>query len=459
MAERAQAEVDSSSTDSFEKKPTVLEPRLPFPRDVPDDLWRVPLPRGPLPSLTIVPPYTTTFEMHFKKRWLGQSILDVFATEFRAKPRCYYEAAIAAGRITVDDKAVPATFKPRSSAVVKHTAYVLELCSCAGSVRVLKEDEGWIAVSKPSGMPCHPSGRFQKLSVTSILKAATGAHYIHPVNRLDRVTTGVVLLAKNPDAARILSTALSSIQKYYLARVNGSWERPHQPPSFNPAIREGWFVVTAPLSKDQHKPGSPLTVVVDEEGKLAETRISKTLRTYEDGTSLVVVRPVTGRTHQIRVHLATQGMPIVNDDLYAANDASRTEQMEVAASTAVDGRPLSVLATYVAGSGWSKHTAGPRPSCIVDVRTEEFERPESVDDQQEEPGCYTDADGAPFLRYHLEYPVEISLHAYHMSIPSRKRSNDSQSLRTAVTAEIPTWAVDISEEEIAAVIQSDLESD
>ncbi|KAH0477312.1 MAG: uncharacterized protein KVP18_004022 [Porospora cf. gigantea A] len=458
MTESAQAEADLSSTDSLEKKPAVEDPRR-YPRDVPDRLWRVPLPYGPLPSLTIVPPYTTTFEMHFKKRWLGQSILDVFTTEFRAKPRCYYEAAIAAGRITVDDKAVPATFKPRSSAVVRHTAYVLELCSCAGSVCVLKEDDGWIAVSKPSGMPCHPSGRFQKLSVTSILKADTGADYIHPVNRLDRVTTGVVLLAKNPDTARTLSTALSSIRKYYLARVNGSWDRPHQPRSCSPAIREGWFVVTASLSKDQHKPGSPLTVVVDEEGKLAETRISKTLRTYEDGTSLVVARPVTGRTHQIRVHLATQGMPIVNDDLYATNDTSRTEQMEVVASTTVEGRPLSVSATYIAGSGWSKHTAGPRPSCIVDVRTENFERPESVGDPQEEPGCYSDVDGGHFLRYHLEYPVEISLHAYHMSIPSRKRSNDSLNLRTAVTAEIPTWALDISEEEISDVIQTDLESD
>ncbi|CAE8623657.1 unnamed protein product, partial [Polarella glacialis] len=180
------------------------------------------------------------------------------------------------------------------------------------------------------------------------------------VNRLDRQTSGVVLLAKSRKAYMLLSREHEEMGKVYLARVRGDFQAkeaaqtaatlglpssaPDRPwvelrkvpgevtavaPSQGHADEE--VICRLPLKVDKHQPDQPLTVLVDaKDGKSAETSLRR-IWSFDDGTSLVRCRLATGRTHQIRVHLSSLGYPIVGDPVYggstSAAEEAETEEM------------------------------------------------------------------------------------------------------------------------------------
>ncbi|MBQ8808648.1 MAG: RluA family pseudouridine synthase, partial [Clostridia bacterium] len=169
---------------------------------------------------------------------------------------------------------------------------------------ILYEDEDVIAVNKPCSMPTHPSGRHKEDTLINAL----GYYFkdtdysIHVITRLDKDTSGVVLIAKNPLAARILTDSIKNreIKKEYLAVLNAA-----------PTKKKGTLLL--PIKKAEDK---PLRRIVSPDGKEAVT--SYEVLDAKGGFSLVKLVPVTGRTHQLRVHMSHIGHPIYGDSMYGA---------------------------------------------------------------------------------------------------------------------------------------------
>lgn len=179
-----------------------------------------------------------------------------------------------------------------------------------GELTVLYEDEFILAVDKPSGMQIHAS----KSGATSFDALVLG--YLEPevrvfraVNRLDRDTSGVVLVAKDEFTASLLSENLKKgdFRKTYEAVVKG-------------VPKENSFTVEKPIKRLND---TGMERVVAEDGKYAKT-VFTLIKSLGNGLSILKAEPITGRTHQIRVHLASEGLPLFADALYGERVEGKT---------------------------------------------------------------------------------------------------------------------------------------
>lgn len=179
----------------------------------------------------------------------------------------------------------------------------------AGELTVLYEDAHLLAVDKPAGMLIHPS----RAVMTGTLANRVLHYYrttgqscaFHPVTRLDRDTFGIVLLAKNAHVHARLNQQHGEglLRKTYHARVFGC-----------PEEEEG--VIDAPIAR---RPLPSLLRYVNQEGKPSVTQYRVLSR--DPATALLELRPVTGRTHQLRVHCAHMGWPILGDPQYGSPES------------------------------------------------------------------------------------------------------------------------------------------
>lgn len=180
-----------------------------------------------------------------------------------------------------------------------------------GDFTILYEDEHILAVDKPAGMLVHPS----RSRLTGTLANRVLGYYrrtgqacaFHPITRLDRDTFGIVLLAKNAHIHGILNQfhTEGKIQKAYHALVYGGPE-------------DDCGIIDAPIAR---RPLPSLLRYVSPEGKPSRTEFSVLER--KDGIAKLALRPITGRTHQLRVHCSHMGYPILGDPQYGSEESQK----------------------------------------------------------------------------------------------------------------------------------------
>ncbi|KAK4535709.1 hypothetical protein CDCA_CDCA06G1734 [Cyanidium caldarium] len=305
-------------------------------------------------SSLYVRPFWYTFEAHAKQRWLGRSVQDVFTSEFPYLPLSYWEACCASGRLRLNDRAVSLeyVFRGRGVERVQHTTHRHELpVQYVERIPIVHQDDDVLVVNKPASLPVHAGGQYQRNTLEALLQRQLAAAAddespprLFTVHRLDKETSGVVVFAKSGAVARRISGQFqrqsqavpdglhddpTPLRKVYVARVRGRLGE--APATFPPSLdalcaltlpsrsplkrrRTGdWIACRELLAKD----AADGTAYVDRlTGKHAETLLRPLV--YDPGTDTTCIAcvPLTGRTHQIRVHCASLGHPIVGDALY-----------------------------------------------------------------------------------------------------------------------------------------------
>ena len=175
---------------------------------------------------------------------------------------------------------------------------------------IIYEDKALIVLNKPAGIAVHGGSGLSYGVIEALRQLRPDAKELELVHRLDRDTSGLLMVAKKRSMLRHLHQALrgDGVDKRYMALVRGRWE-------------SGRKQVSAPLLKNTLRSGERMVEVTDE-GKEALT-LFKVLRRFGDFATLVEARPITGRTHQIRVHALHAGHAIAGDSKYGDEDFTR----------------------------------------------------------------------------------------------------------------------------------------
>ncbi|MDP4529439.1 23S rRNA pseudouridine(955/2504/2580) synthase RluC [Alkalimonas delamerensis] len=247
----------------------------------------------------------------------GQRVDNFLIARLKGVPKSVIYRVLRKGEVRINKKRVkpeyklqagdllripPITVRQQNDHVSTQLAVVQQL-----EQQVLFEDEHLLIINKPSGMAVH-GGSGLNFGVIEALRALRpDARHLELVHRLDRDTSGCLMIAKKRSVLRHLHQQLrdKTVEKKYQALVAGDW------PS---KLRK----VTEPLRKNTLQSGERVVRVDAVDGKESETRF-RILQRYQQGT-LVEAFPVTGRTHQIRVHTACKGHPIACDDKYGDSD-------------------------------------------------------------------------------------------------------------------------------------------
>lgn len=290
---------------------------------------------GPSLSVRIREPYSITRIIRVKQAYSGWSLLRFFSERFPWKDANHWEEKIRRGDIRVEEEHVGPDFILQTGHVIQHDSEGVTEPSVPDQVDMIQESEDWVVVSKPAPLPVHAGGRYFRNTLLAILEEK-GYGPLFPLHRLDAVTQGLICLAKKEESVPALSRWLRSetAQKAYYAHVRGV------PQELNadirtPIRRKQGFVFESvpdpdsgagtgsglgagPLSgpgADSRADSSPATG--RSALKEAHTRI-EVIKTLQNST-IVRCTPITGRTHQLRIHLRDWGHPIIDDPIYGPN--------------------------------------------------------------------------------------------------------------------------------------------
>ena len=240
----------------------------------------------------------------------GERIDKYLSQIFNDKSRSYIQGLIEKGNILVNDKNIKSNYKLKTFDEVKvimPEPIHLKVEPENIDLDILYEDKDLIVVNKPQGMVVHPApGNYNGTLVNALLYHCKDLSSINGVirpgivHRIDKDTTGVLVVAKNDEAHNFLSDQLRdhSMKREYYALVEGR-------------IKEDEGTIDKPLARSKK---DRLKIGIVEGGRRAVTHY-KVLERYKS-TTLVKCVLETGRTHQIRVHMSSIGHPLVGDPLY-----------------------------------------------------------------------------------------------------------------------------------------------
>ena len=247
----------------------------------------------------------------------GQRIDNFLRTQLKGVPKSMIYRILRKGEVRVNKKRVKPEYKLEAGDEVRIPPVRVEEREeevvsprlqkvAALSDVILYEDDHILVLNKPSGTAVHGGSGLSFGVIEGLRALRPEARFLELVHRLDRDTSGVLLVAKKRSALRSLHEQLreKGMQKDYLALVRGHWQSHVK-------------AVQAPLLKNILQSGERI-VRVNQEGKPSETRF-KVEERYAFAT-LVRCSPVTGRTHQIRVHMASIHHPVAGDPVYGPHN-------------------------------------------------------------------------------------------------------------------------------------------
>lgn len=335
-------------------------------------------------NLRFIEPYTFKYQLYAKGRWVGKKLMDVLLNEFRQYDRNYFLTALKNKNLQINEASVEEDYILQRTDFITHNTTRKENPIIDVKLDIIHDDENFLAVDKPSSWPTHVCGGYFFNTMHRILSDEYGYKDLKILHRLDKHTSGVVIMAKNKIAAEKFCKKISNdnIEKNYYCRVRGDF--PHD--SIN-VIRSIIYVnkakgIYTDVENDDYdncngnddgsdnktKDGLNLKEKIyyatdfdEEEGKntkkfknkagdsnktnqkqqkcdksgvlinkcdeydetdekntpkYAETYFQKVFYDKKSNTSVVLAKPKTGRTHQIRIHLRYLGFPIANDPCY-----------------------------------------------------------------------------------------------------------------------------------------------
>ncbi|XOD70247.1 MAG: 23S rRNA pseudouridine(955/2504/2580) synthase RluC [Sodalis sp. (in: enterobacteria)] len=253
----------------------------------------------------------------------GQRIDNFLRTRLKWVPKSMIYRIVRKGEVRVNKKKVKPKYKLKNDDLIrippirqlheKAPIFPKETPNKVTALNdaVLYEDDYLLILNKPSGTAVHGGSGISFGIIEGLRAIRPGSTFLELVHRLDRPTSGLLLIAKKRSVLRALHIQLRTkkMQKYYLALVRGQWQS---------SVKS----ISAPLLKNMQA-NTKLVVRVNNEGSPAETRF----KVEERFTTATLVRasPITGRTHQIRVHAQYAGHPVAFDERYG--DAAFNKQL------------------------------------------------------------------------------------------------------------------------------------
>ncbi len=256
----------------------------------------------------------------------GERLDAYLASKFAGLTRSYVKVLIDSGLVTVAERAEKPAFRLKGGEALTLTvpdAQALEAQPEEIPLAIVYEDGDLVVVDKPAGMPVHPGpGHSGATLVNAVLAhcpdllGIKGTVRPGIVHRLDRDTSGLIIVAKHDAAHLALSEQFKErrVAKTYLALAKG-----HVEP------RTG--TIEGNIDRD---PGNRKRMAISKAGRSATTNYR--VLEYLTGYSFVEVKPTTGRTHQIRVHFSATGHPLIGDNLYGGRSPLLTRQFLHAAA-------------------------------------------------------------------------------------------------------------------------------
>lgn len=253
----------------------------------------------------------------------GQRIDNFLIAKLKGLPKSRIYRALRNGEVRVNKGRVkplyrlqaadqiripPLNYETKQTSIKPSDRLVQEL-----EQRIVIEDNELIIINKPSGLPVHGGTRVSAGLIEMLRMMRPTCRYLELVHRLDRETSGCLLIAKKRQCLVELHQLLTNrqVQKQYILLVKGRWQG---------GVRK----VDAPLLKNCLKSGERIVRVDKNAGKPATT-LFQPIRRFR-GSTLLAAKPISGRTHQIRVHAALIGHPIAGDTKYGDKEFNQTMQ-------------------------------------------------------------------------------------------------------------------------------------
>lgn len=269
---------------------------------------------------TLAQPTTGVQLLEVSPEFAGQRIDNFLRTQLKGVPKTLIYRILRKGEVRVNKGRIKPEYKLQAGDVVRVPPLRLaerdEPAPLALGLlerlekAIVYEDKALIVLNKPAGIAVHGGSGLNYGVIEAFRQLRPDAKDIELVHRLDRDTSGLLMIAKKRSMLRHLHEALrgDGVDKRYMALVRGNW----------PAAKKK---VSAPLLKNNLRSGERM-VEVNPEGKEALT-VFRVLRRFGEFATLVEASPITGRTHQIRVHAKHAGHSIAGDSKYGDEDFTR----------------------------------------------------------------------------------------------------------------------------------------
>ena len=327
-------------------------------------------------NLRYVEPYEFKYQLYIKGRWVNKPLLQTLINEFSQYSSDYFKNAIENKKILINNKPTEANYILKRNDFLTHFTIRKENPIINSKLEIVYEDKNFLVVNKPSSWPVHVCGGYNFNTLLKILYDEYNYKNIKVLHRLDKFTSGVVLFAKNKESAERFRKKLGTdqVQKIYFARVKGNFLVENNNKNceiVNNGVVVKRFIVFVSKSKGIYtdindedvekfennnnnmnilKDGVSNNIINEEENnnndnndnnnndnnnneinspKFSETFFEKIFYDEDSNTSVVICKPKTGRTHQIRIHLRYLGFPIANDPCYGGiiyNDVKELDE-------------------------------------------------------------------------------------------------------------------------------------